>query len=171
MLVTEKVLYMGEVGDLTINQIKETLFHRFCINLKQEILETDHHKQGLQNYGYFESEYATKISYNNKNITYQETSYELKERCGYILGLVPSVTCTAASNEVTKEETIFNAPTEREYLSWYETNNSNPEQDGYEKICKLAEYNKFFGVGEFPGMMITIIRIGNQDYYFGKLIR
>ena len=171
MLVTEKVLYMGEVGDLTINQIKETLFHRFCINLKQEILETDHHKQGLQNYGYFESEYATKISYNNKNITYQETSYELKERCGYLLGLIPKTVYDGASNEITKERTIFELPTEEEFFKDYKEKECSLAANDYARLQKFINYSDFFGRGEFPGMMITIIRIGNQDYYFGKLIR
>ena len=48
---------------------------------------------------------------------------------------------------------------------------SNISCDYFDNLKKLVEYDRFFGVGEFPYLIFTIIRIGNQDYYFGKITR
>lgn len=171
MLVTRKALCMGEVQDWTISKIKEHLFRVFACNLKQELLETDHHKQGLQNYSYFEAEYGKSITYNNKNISYEEIFTDLKEFCGRYFELKPKTVYDGGTNEVTRERTIFELPTEEEYYSKYGKDNCVPTEGEYEQLQKFVDYSAFFGRGEFPYMRITIIRIGNQDYYFGSLVR
>lgn len=171
MLVTERVLFRGVVGDLTIDEMKELCSRKFADCLKQELLETEHHKQGLQNYSYFEQEYAKQISYNSKNISYDETFYDLRDFCGYYYGLKPEIRTLGGSDEKTVEYLVFNIPTEEEFHKAHERNNTNPSTEEYKNLQKLESYYKFFGQGEFPYLKLTIIRIGNQDYYFGKLIR
>ena len=171
MLITEKVLCMRAVGDLTIAEMKEQCFRQFANYLKQELLETEHHKQGLQNYSYFEAEYAKQISYNNKNISYEEVFYDLREFCGYYYGLKPEIRTLGGSDEKTVEYLVFNIPTEEEFHKAHERNNTDPSTEEYKNLQKLESYYKFFGQGEFPYLKLTILRIGNQDYYFAKLIR
>ena len=171
MLVTENVIGMGVVGDLGVEQMKHFVFTDFANHLKQEILETEHHKQGLQNYGYFEAEYGKKITYNNKNISYQDICYDLKEFCGHYFELKSTEVCDGGSNEVTKYRTVFEVPTEDEVHAKCEETQSNISCDYFDNLKKLVEYDRFFGAGEFPYLIFTIIRIGNQDYYFGKITR
>ena len=171
MLVTEKVIGMGSVGDLSVEQMKEFVFADFACHLKQEILETEHHKQGLQNYDYFEAEYGKKITYNNKNISYQDVCFDLKEFCGRYFGLKATEVCDGGSNEVTKYRTVFEVPTEDEVYAECQRMHSELPSNYFDNLKKLVDYNRFFGVGKFPYLVFTIIRIGNQDYYFGKITR
>ena len=175
MLVTEHVLYMGEVRDLTLEQIKRNCFTQFAINLKRELLENKPypHKSGLQNYEFFNKEYGKKIQYNNKNITYKEMFSDLKDFCGQFFGLIQKdfknpPTCVGAFS-------TWEVPTKEEYDTkvkkiWEETGMYTDSSE-YENIKLCGNFTEFFGKGEFPFMEITLLRLGNQDYYFAQIVR
>ena len=175
MLITEAALYMGQVGDLSLDEIKTICFTQFAENLRDELLENypNPHKMGLQNYGYFNKQYGKKIQYNNKNITYKEMFSDLKDFCGQFFGLIQKdfknpPTCVGAFS-------TWEVPTKEEYDTkvkkrWEETGMYTDSSE-YENIKLCGNFSEFFGKGEFPFMYITMIRLGNQDYYFATIER
>lgn len=90
------------------------------------------------------------ISYNSKNIEYEELKTDVKEKFLY---------CTdEMQNNIDEQD--FKYWLNEEYIS--------------DKIAQSSSYTNLdalFGGGEFPYMNIKIVRIGNQKYSFYNLVR
>ena len=174
MLKQESVLLFDEVDNLTLSQIRHICFSHFAVRLEQELLEKTNtpDKYGTGMYKQFYDLYGKQITYNTKNISFEQLittkdSCNLYEFCGNYFGLQPEIRCDGASNGRTTQRTIFTIPEKPHKQEQCEQPVCSQQKD----YKTLVNFSKFFGVGEFPFMSIRIVRIGNQDYFMYTISR
>ena len=175
MLIEAVVFNFSEVGEKSMLDIKNECLCHFAYDLK-ELLEADTGESTwcTWNYKFFQDKFGSKIKYNSKSIVYEETLYNnepwsVKDTCRACYGLEwvegseshsgyyrfpshpvskmvhPKICC----ERVTKEN---------------ETKNELADKN----ICR---FNEYFGIGEFPFITITMVRLGNKDHYFYTIHR
>ena len=181
MLVETNVLFMDELGDLTLSKVKENCYAYFAANLKHELLSKSQmeNTMGLFNYDEFVKTYGKKIQYNNKNITYTETFYDLKDYCGRFYNLQQEYELVNVGLE-------YKPSDGKAYKKWVCPNREEYEEkvkkafnqkgictdvNEYAEMQVCSHFTDYFGKGEFPFMTITLLRLGNQDYYFAQIVR
>ena len=169
MLIENTALNLQEVGDKSITQVKRECLNHFAFYLREFILSRPEPlKTGTINYQLFADYCGSKIKYNSKNIVFEETLYNSsqfspQQSCKDYYRLKRVDSCTTPNSTY-----------------WYEF---EPEPKYLEDGCcaeaaecsvpknRLLEFHKFFGVGEFPYVHITVLRIGNIDHYFYSITR
>ena len=177
MLIENVVFDFHEVGEKSLEEIKNECLVNFAVDLKIALTSTNEHyrkfwlESSIANYKIFQDSFGSKIKYNSKSIVFEETihneldrPWSLRQTCMDYYGL----------------EYI---PATEDTSEFY-----NYREDGIKRTCntcccefvgdkvddykeRLRNFYTAFGVGEFPFMTITIIRLGNKDHYFYRIHR
>ena len=192
MLIEKSVFNFHEVGEKSLDDIKHECLEHFARLLKyalisntEEIMRNfkirvdDDYKGSTLNYRAFEMLMgAHPIKFNSKNIVFEEM---LNNNPGPF-----SVECTCA--DMYELEYVEGTEETSSFYKFNVTQYDNPKGNcTCETECSCAcecpenkrpnsaeyirNFNKAFGVGEFPFMTITIIRLGNKDHYFYNIHR
>lgn len=143
------------------------LFHQVKIWSEQKPMEI-----GLNNYTLFRNTFPNSkpVTFNTKNITF-ETNGNLWERFKFYLsnkrakGINPDLTINPNQPKVLSDI--------------IKSNIFQSVGDPFNTICNIDsiplyaenEYENFFGPGEFPVLVMSVVRIGNQDYSFWDISR
>lgn len=188
MLIEKVAFNFNEVGEKSLTDIKNECLVSFAYRLQEALTSTnekirkfwldssttyagDSKPGSIANYKIFQDLFGSKIKYNSKNIVFECTIYNndrdawsLRQTCADVYGL----------------EWVEGTP---ETSSYYRYKKSNErltcdtccaEFVGTEREAAdecLRNFYSAFGVGEFPFMTITIIRLGNKDHYFYDIHR
>ena len=189
MLIEKVAFNFNEVGEKSLTDIKNECLVSFAYRLQEALTSTDEKirkfwldssttyagdsKPGsIANYKTFQDLFGSKIKYNSKNIVFEETIYNgpteawsVRETCASVYGLE------------------WVEPVEADCSPYYQYRKDNLKQTcntcceefvGTKKGTAkeiLRNFYSAFGVGEFPFMTITIIRLGNKDHYFYDIHR
>lgn len=174
MLLDQVVFNFNEVGEKSVLDIKNECLCHFAYRLK-DLLEADNGDStwGIWNYKTFQGNFGSKIKYNSKNIVYEETLYNdepwsVKDTCKECYGL----------------EWVEGSENQSGYYRYpnhtvprrYHPNICTESVKSKEYKSEIAEENirrfsEYFGLGEFPFITITMIRLGNKDHYFYRIHR
>ena len=182
MLIEAVAFNLREVGEKSIMDIKNECLCSFAYDLKRYIAEMvkEAQKDG-NNYGWgtwmykaFQDTYGSKISYNSKNIVYEETIYNdpkaawsVKRACEDAYGLRWVKETEESSGYYIKDKSAPRLISQN--CCCEEAVGTESVQEDYEKL--LTRFHEFFGLGEFPFMTITLLRLGNVDHFFYKIHR
>ena len=163
--------------DVLKNETIDELVTKFVNDFEYKIytLICDMGEQGLpmsiKMYDTFNVLKGKRISYNNKNVEYEEVkrdlytffNNDLKTRKSFdaeyngIEYNGVDIDCVEYNGVDIESESEFDART------WLlDKNEKNPKYQNWECL---------FGLGEFPHMIIKIVRIGNQKYSFYSITR
>mgnify|MGYP003296971525 CR=1 FL=1 len=167
MLIEKIVFNFNEVGEKSLMDIKNECMVSFAYRLKEALTSNEEKikkfwsESSMANYKIFQDLFGSKIKYNSKNIVFEEVIYNngrspwnLKQTC-------------ADSNT----SAYYRYKKSRERLT---CDTCCAEFVGTEREAAdecLRNFYKSFGLGEFPFMTITIIRLGNKDHYFYDIHR
>lgn len=188
MLIEKPVFNFHEVGEKNFEEIKNECLVSFAVDLRIALTSTDEHirkfwidtserydgkcKEGsVANYKNFQDFFGSKIKYNSKSIVFEETLYN-----GLHKPWSPQQTCM----DVYGLEYV--EPTE-ETSGYYRYRKNGPtltcntccmeavgdKREDHEE--RVRHFYEAFGLGEFPFITITIIRLGNKDHYFYDIHR
>ena len=188
MLIEKVAFNFNEVGEKSLTDIKNECMVSFAHRLK-EALTSDEEKirkfwldssstfagdskpGSIANYKVFQDLFGSKIKYNSKNIVYEEVIYNndrspwnLRQTCADVYGLewVESTTETSPYYRYKKSNEKLTCDT-------CCCDSVNGKREAADEC--LRNFYKAFGLGEFPFMTITIIRLGNKDHYFYDIHR
>lgn len=161
----ERVFNFSPVGNKTLEEIKEECFYNFLFNLEDYVLQPKElhpksRKHSLEQYVRFNNKYSKTISYNSKNRQF----YNL------YTDLIDFVKSQITSEGSKKNVHLYddNTKTLREFK--IEPGERNCQDldiiDFY-----VSDFTNLFSRGEFPFMGISIVRVGNYDYYFYTITR
>lgn len=177
MLLEERVFNFGEVGEKSMLDIKNECLIDFAYKLK-ELLEADEGGErhwGTWNYKYFQDSFSSKIKYNTKSIVFEETitsnnpnDCSVKDTCSAVYGLEWVEGAENHSGYFRYPKYEVAKLTHPEYCCAVNKSDKEADEVTLENIRKFYE---FFGLGEFPFITITIIRLGNKDHYFYRIHR
>lgn len=188
MLIDKVVFNFHEVGEKSLEEIKAECLASFATDLKIALTSSQEHirkfwldkfvradgtetKGSIANYKIFQDLFGAKIKYNSKSIVFEETLYNHPDG-----PWSPKRTCM----EVYGLEFV---PESENCSSFYRY-----REDGLTRKCdtcctefvgdkmedskeRLRHFYTAFGVGEFPFITITVIRLGNKDHYFYSIHR
>lgn len=166
-MIERKIVHcFTELKNESIDRIKDICVDDFMIKIYKMVKQNK--EKGIFNYDVF-NHFGRNISYNNKNIEYRESFTDIKDICNLRIDKVFNDVCVCLEKEAEENEKI---------AKWFKSdfefsiNVYNEEENYSEKITKTtSNLNGLFGVGEFPFMLITITRIGNNKYYFYEITR
>ena len=184
MLIENTVFNFHEVGEKSIEKIKNECLVSFAVNLKialtsnQESIRkfwseslTDVSKGSIANYKIFQDEFGSRIKYNSKSIVFEETlhnelraPWSVRQTCMDVYGLeyVEATKDTSAYYKYRDDGLHMTCDTCCcEFVG--------DKREDYKE--RLRHFYTAFGVGEFPFMTITLIRLGNKDHYFYRIHR
>lgn len=166
MIQQRTVHCFTELKNESIDKIKDICVNDFMIKIYKLVKQSK--EKGTFNYDKFDR-LGRNITYNNKNIEYQETFCDILDICKLEIDNIYKDVCVCLEKEAEENKEIANwLKSNYEYL----LNLYNEEKDCSETIVKTTtNLNGLFGVGEFPFMVITIARIGNNKYYFYQIVR
>lgn len=168
MLMKTSVHCFYELGDRSIDDIITECkydFARKCLEITKENKDNcppNHYIFSIQAYQTFNGK-GRYITYQDKSVEYQSLETDMRqffERYLERLENNPDIVIPDCySNETGKYllQTIQNEVKEDLGLTL-----TKPEYKRYEAL---------FGLGEFPFLLITILRIGNKRYYFYQIER
>lgn len=177
MLKKETVHNFCELGDKSIDDITYDCKRDFadkCFKivkhylsmLKQDDESLTDSLFSIRAYGTFDGK-GRRITYQNQAIEYEELKTDVKEYFKNYLerGMVhEQPLCCQKDVEFCSNEVC-------EYLL-QEVENEIKEDLGLTLTKpKYKRYEALFGLGEFPFMIISIVRIGNKRYYFYQITR
>jgi len=177
MLKKETVHNFRELGDNSIDDITNDCKRDFadkCFEivkhylsmLKQDDESLTDSLFNIRAYGIFDDK-GRHITYQNQALEYEELKTDVKEYFKDYLerGMVhEQPLCCKKDVEFCSNEVC-------EYLL-QEVENDVKEDLGLTLTKpKYKRYEALFGLGEFPFMMIRIVRIGNKRYYFYQITR
>lgn len=188
MLIENIVFNFHEVGEKSFEEIKNECLVSFAVDLKIALTSNETHLRqfwcdthtkndgstgegSVANYKIFQDYFGSKIKYNSKSIVFEETLYN-----GIGRPWSPQQTCM----DVYGLEYVEGTGTTSPYYRY--------RRDGATRTCdtccmeavgdkredyeeKLRHFYTSFGVGEFPYITITMIRLGNKDHYFYTIHR
>ena len=177
MLIEKVVFNFNEVGEKSLMDIKNECMVSFAYKLKEALTSNEEKirkfwsESSIANYKVFQDLFGSKIKYNSKNIVLEEVVYNndrslwnLKQTCADVYGL-EYVEGTAETSD------YFRYKKSKGKLT---CDTCCAESVGTEREAAdecLRNFYKSFGLGEFPFMTITIIRLGNKDHYFYDIHR
>ena len=187
MLLEQAVLGFREVGENSLEEIKNTCLVDFAYKLKSLIVEVcyqaEREKQdigyGIYMYKVFNDKYSSNIKYNTKSIIFEETINNNKDQAWSVRGCCEDVydlqwnpdteehsgfyTLRHSGIHQTDKNCCERAVNENEMLEYGKT------REWTDRL--LTNFYEFFGRGEFPFITITIIRLGNKEHYFYRIHR
>ena len=175
MLIEAVAFNLREVGEKSIADIKNECLCNFAYDLK-EVLEADEGNStwGTWNYKYFQDRFGSKIKFNSKNIVYEEMlsnrePWSVKDTCRACYGL----------------EYVEGTENTSSYYRY--PNHTVPKMIHPEVCCErvrdkdeakselqlenVRRFSEYFGLGEFPFITITLLRLGNVDHFFYRIHR
>ena len=174
MLIEQKVFNLREVGEKSLDDIKNECLVQFAYDLKNVLEHIDEFREGTWNYKFIQDTFATAIKYNSKNIVFEETihndlngAWSVRGTCMDVYGLewVEGTEEHSGYYRYRKNAEKLRCSTAYgEECTCSESKTASAEEN-------LRKFYEFFGVGEFPFMTIIIIRIGNKDHYFYTIHR
>ena len=174
MLIEAQVFNFREVGEKSLLDIKNECLVDFAYKLK-ELLEADKGERhwGVWNYKYFQDCFSSKIKYNTKSIVFEETIYNqepwsVKDTCMRAYGLEWVEGTEECSGYYRYPRYELPKLTHPEVCTQYVTEKEEKTDIQLENVRK---FNEFFGLGEFPFIKITLIRLGNKEHYFYTIHR
>lgn len=151
MIKTEVVHCFGVLKNETIDELVTKFVNDFEYKIYSLIPELGEClPMSIKMYDTFNVLKGKRISYNNKNIEYEEIETDLYTRF---------------KNNNSDELKCNIVETEDEFCARIWLMNKN------EKNSKYQNWECLFGLGEFPHMIIKIVRIGNQKYSFYSITR
>lgn len=168
MLKKESVHYFSELHDRSIDDIISECkydFARKCLEMVQEYRDSeqaDYYLFGLRAYETFNAK-GRFITYQDKSVEYQSLETDIRTFFEQYLQRSNNSHNTVVPDSYSKEisdyllQTVKNKTKEDLGLTL-----TKPEYKRYESL---------FGLGEFPFLMITIVRIGNKRYFFYQIER
>lgn len=188
MLIEQTVFNFHEVDEKSFEEIKNECLVSFAVDLKIALTSNNEHLRkfwadthvnydgstsegSVANYKIFQDEFGSKIKYNSKSIVFEETLYN-----GLSKPWSPQQTCM----DVYGLEYVEGTETTSSYYRYRKdglkmtcdtccTEFVGDKREDYEE--RLRHFYTSFGVGEFPYITITIIRLGNKDHYFYTIHR
>lgn len=178
MLIEKVAFNFNEVGEKSLTDIKNECMVSFAYKLKEALTSNEEKirkfwsESSIANYKIFQDLFGSKIKYNSKNIVFEEVIYNndrslwnLKQTCADVYGLEwvePVDSNTSAYYRYKKSKERLTCDTCcAEFVG--------TEREAADEC--LRNFYKSFGLGEFPFMTITIIRLGNKDHYFYDIHR
>lgn len=176
----ERVFNFRPVGNRTLEEIKEECFNNFLYKLKNYVMQpgNPHPKiitRGLHQYNHFENEFGENISYNTKNREFYKLYTDLKDFVKD--NMYPERVCKE-DQEVEPQGTHYIlSQNGKEFIKIKVDLEDNPDESSF--VCNgipsttfyMDDFIDLFSRGEFPFMGISIVRIGNHDYYFYTITR
>ena len=170
MLIETEALNLQEVGEKSLDAIKLSCLQHFAHCLRECILESNRSNLSeTYNYTKFKNLYAEDIKYNSKNVIFESViynngRYSVQDTCADLF-MLRRIEAQDTSNTY--------------FYEFWRNSKDDEEKDCCEAECcskavdlnRLLNFHKFFGVGEFPYITITVIRIGNVDHYFYRIHR
>lgn len=168
MLKKESVHYFSELRDRSIDDIVSECkydFARKCLEMVQEYRDSeqaDYYLFGLRAYETFNAK-GRYVTYQDKSVEYQSLETDMRQFFELYLKRLENNLNTVVPDSYSKEisdyllQTVKNKTKEDLGLTL-----TKPEYKRYESL---------FGLGEFPFLMITIVRIGNKRYFFYQIER
>ena len=182
MLFETTVFNMYSVEDHALCDIKNLCLKHFAERL-EEVLTSGNSKfrqfwvesGSTANYKFFQDWFGSKITYNTKNIVFEETLtnnpnqlWNVRQYCADYFNL-------ELTQETGEGSPYYQFRKGREsflkengcYAEAY-VGGSRPKAEAEEAILNFYES---FGVGEFPFIVITVLRIGNKDHFFYRITR
>lgn len=166
MIQQRTVHCFTELKNESIDRIKDSCVDDFMMKILKLVKQSQ--EKGISNYNVF-NQFGRNISFNNKNIEYRESFTDIKDICNLRIDTVFKDTCVGLTKEIEEYENIV-----KWLKSDFEFSFSvyNEDEDCTEiAVRKTSNLNGLFGVGEFPFIVITIVRIGNKKYYFYEITR
>ena len=194
MLIEQRVFNFQEVDERSIADIKNECLVHFATRLK-ELLEADKGTEevqvdwdkpaankkvkvsgrnwGIHNYGYFEECFSNRIKYNTKSIVFEETLYNqepwsVKDTCRAVYGLEWVEGTDECSGYYRYRKGVTEVLTHPRVCDQCACVSETKTDLQLENV---RNFDKFFGLGEFPYMTIHLIRLGNKEHYFYTIHR
>ena len=174
MLIEQRVFNFQEVDERSIADIKNECLVHFATRLK-ELLEADkgENKWGIYNYGYFEECFSNRIKYNSKSIVFEETLYNqepwsVKDTCRAVYGLEWVEGTDECSGYYRYRKGVTEVLTHPRVCDQCACVSETKTDLQLENV---RNFDKFFGLGEFPYITIHLIRLGNKEHYFYTIHR
>lgn len=168
MLKKESVHCFYELSDKSIDEIIAECKHNFVIKCLEMVKEyrnseqADYYLFGLRAYETFNGK-GRYITYQDKAVEYQSLETDIR----------PYFERYLQSSYKNKDVVVPDAYSDDicEYL--LQTVKNKTKEDLGITLTKpeYKRYESLFGLGEFPFLMITILRIGNKRYYFYQIER
>lgn len=189
MLIEKAVFSFHEVGEKGLDDIRNECLNHFASHLK-EVITSDNKryrifwqdewpdnsgrmKKGcIGNYKHFRDFFGNNIKYNSKSIVFEETITNNPDKLWNVKQF-----CMDYYNLEYIEET-------EEHSGYFRYKSNNKGLKDEDCCCaewvgglreeadeKLRDFYYTFGVGEFPFITITIIRLGNKEHYFYTIHR
>ena len=175
MLIEAVAFNLREVGEKSIMDIKNECLCNFAYDLK-DVLEADegNSRWGTWNYKYFQDRFGSKIKFNSKNIVYEETLYNrepwsVKDTCRACYGLEYVEGTENTSSYYRYPNHTVSKMVHPEVCC--ERAGDKEEAKSELQLENVRRFSEYFGLGEFPFMTITLIRLGNVDHYFYRIHR
>ena len=180
MLIEKQIFNFHEVGEKSFEEIKNECLVHFAVSLKEALISSQEHirkfwsESSIANYKIFNDLFSSMIKYNSKNIVFEEVLHN---------GMNKPWSLQQTFMDVCGLEYV--QPTE-EASGYYKLRNDIPtlrcdtccmatvdEESNLSKesIKRIENFYTSFGVGEFPFMTVTLIRLGNKDHYFYNIHR
>ncbi len=181
MLIENTVFNFSEVGEKSFSEIKTECLVNFASYLKEALTSNNERirkfwvendfRGSIANYKIFQDLFGSKIKYNSKSIIFEETIYNnmntcwsVRKECASVYGLE-----FVESSENQSSYYRFRKDGLKETCNTCCTEFVGTERDNADE--KLRHFYEAFGVGEFPFITITVIRLGNKDHYFYSIHR
>lgn len=163
----ERVFNFNPVKNMTLEEIKDDCFNHFTTNLKMYVMQPgDPHPKittnGIHQYNHFKNEFGKNVSYNSKNREFYQLYTDLKEHVKN--NLYHEVKCAEGQKVEPAGAHYMLSQNDKTFIRII----VKPEDT---TIFYLNDFMELFGAGEFPFMGISIVRIGNHDYYFYTISR
>ena len=168
MLKKGSVHYFSELRDRSIDDIISECkydFARKCLEITKENKDNcppNHSIFTIQAYQTFNGK-GRYVTYQDKSVEYQSLETDMRQFFELYLKRLENNLNTVVPDSYSKEisdyllQTVKNKTKEDLGLTL-----TKPEYKRYESL---------FGLGEFPFLMITIVRIGNKRYFFYQIER
>lgn len=177
MLKKETVHNFRELGDKSIDDITYECKCDFidkCYTLVREFLSTskDDNERNINNlfniraYNSFNDK-GRYVTYQNQGVEYEELRTDIKE---YLKNCLERDIKHKQSSDCKNDEEFCSNEISTYLFEDVENEIKNDLTLTLTKL-KFKRYEALFGLGEFPFMIITIVRIGNKRYYFYQITR
>lgn len=144
MFLEKKVHNFQRVDEYTLDEIKDSCMWDFWHKITEGVRKHKFFEYGTHNYRVFDSQFGENISYNSKNLIFSKMHNDIR-------GIL--------------EQRHFDCRS----CMQYETSDES-KSDILPPLTK-DEFTALFGKGEFPFMIIDVIRVGNHDYSYYTITR
>lgn len=176
----ERVFNFNPVDNKTLDKIKKECFRDFLTNLMDYVVQPGEPYPkilniGVHQYDRFKDRYGKNISYNNKNRQFYQLYTDIKN---YVKKELLSVSRVRSSSDCQSGKEpepngmhYVHISDTNELMSIVVRNGQRPIDFRERHVYFVDDFTYLFGGGESPYLGISIIRIGNYDYYFYTITR